>query len=250
MKLRKFKNKISNYFYMSKQEHYRKIYQQIKPGWKDCLKKYIEIINKEIDRNTRILDIGCGHADFLKSVYAKTKHTYGLDPDRGALEKNKIIQHKTVGNADKLPYPDNFFDLVVSAFTLEHLDDPKKIFSEIYRTLKPGGKTIFLTPNVYNYVIWITRLIPDCFHDCIARRLYGRQKNDTYPKKYKINSVKKISNILLPIGFKKSAVILRSDPTYISFNDTLFKLACYIEKLLSKKCFQFAKVHIIGVYQK
>ena len=65
-----------------------------------------------------------------------------------------------------------------------------------------------------------------------------------------INSVKKIARTLEPIGFKKVRLFLNGDPTYISFNRPLFVLACAIEKILACRPFTFAKVHLVGVYEK
>lgn len=235
---------------MNKQELYRNKYKSINPKWKDSLNLYIDLIAQETNTNTKILDIGCGHADFLKSVYAKTPYTYGFDSDNQALAKNTIIKNKIVGTAERLPFEDNFFDLVVSAWVLEHLDSPDKVFQEILRVLKPKGKVIFLTPNFWNYVVWINRLIPHILQDFLTQKLYNRQKSDAYPVRYKINSVKKINKLLLKIGFKKFELILNGDPSYISFNNFLFKIACFIEYILDKRILRAFKVHIIGVYKK
>lgn len=176
---------------MNKQEHYRQKYRRLKPKWLDSLNLYRNLIDSYITLETRILDVGCGHGDFLKPVHDKTIYSYGLDPDEDVLAKNTFIKSKTVGIVEKLPFENNFFDLVISAWVLEHLPDPQKAFQEIFRVLKPGGKIIFLTPNVWNYNVWIIRFIPKKFHDFFTRKLYDRQEHDTCPKQYKINSVKK-----------------------------------------------------------
>lgn len=235
---------------MRKQEFYRQEYRRLTPNWRDSLTIYRDIIEQATNADTRILDVGCGHGDFLKPVYDKTSHTYGLDPDKEALGKNKLIKNKVVGTVEEIPFESNFFDLVVSAWVLEHLTDPQRAFEEIFRVLKPGGKVIFLTPNVWNYNVWIIRLIPDQFHDFFTRKLYGRQEHDTYPKQYNFNSAQKIAKTLQPIGFKKSQLILNGDPSYISFNRPLFALGRLLEKILDFKPFNFAKVHLIGVYEK
>ena len=235
---------------MNKQKYYRQKYHHLKPEWQDSLNLYRNLIDSYTNSETKILDVGCGHGDFLKPVYSKTIHSYGLDPDEKALAKNTFIKNKIVGTVEKMPFENNFFDLVVSAWVLEHLSSPQKAFQEIFRVLKPGGKVIFLTPNVWNYNVWIIRLIPEKFHDFLTRKLYDRQEHDTYPKQYKINSVKKIANTLEPIGFKKCQLILNGDPSYISFNTMLFKLACFLEKIMDLKSLHFMKVHLIGVYEK
>lgn len=93
-------------------------------------------------------------------------------------------------------------------------------------------------------------MIPNVFHDFFTRKLYDRQEGDTYPVRYKINSVKRIEKTLGPIGFKKSQVILNGDPSYISFNRPLFAFACLLEKILDLRPLHFGKVHLIGVYEK
>lgn len=235
---------------MNQQKFYRKKYRKLNPLWIDSLAIYKSIVNQNINQKTKVLDIGCGHSDFMGQVFNKTKHTYGIDSDKKAIAKNAIIKNKIVGSVNDMPFADNFFDLIISAWTLEHLDDPREAFKEIYRVLKPKGKIVFLTPNIWNYNIWIIRAIPNIFHKPIVRYLYNRQDGDTYPKKYKINSIKKIDEVFLSIGFKKSQIILNGDPSYISFSKYLFKFACLIERLFNKKSLNFAKVHIIGIYQK
>ena len=131
---------------VGRQEFYRQEYRRSKLEWQDSLSLYRELIDQNTQKDTRILDIGCGHGDFVKSVYIKTPHTYGIDPDEQALSKNAIIRNKVVGTTDYLPFSNNFFDLVVSAWVLEHLDHPETAFREIYRVLKPGGLVFGVQP--------------------------------------------------------------------------------------------------------
>ncbi len=52
------------------------------------------------------------------------------------------------------------FDIVVTQDVLEHVYDPAKTFSEIARTLKPGGAHIFTTPLINKHqpsIVWATK---------------------------------------------------------------------------------------------
>jgi len=52
------------------------------------------------------------------------------------------------GCVDDLPYPDNYFDVIVLSEVLEHLPySPLKMFREFKRVLKPGGAVQISTPN-------------------------------------------------------------------------------------------------------
>ena len=73
----------------------------------------------------KILDIGCGKGfllyDFLKVV--PNAEIYGIDISEYAISncKPEIRNRLQVGNANKLPWADNTFDLVVSITTLHNL---------------------------------------------------------------------------------------------------------------------------------
>jgi ubiquinone/menaquinone biosynthesis C-methylase UbiE len=70
------------------------------------------------------------------------------------LEINGIITNKplnsqinidyVLGNVEKLPFPDETFDSVVSTLIYCSVDNPDKALSEVYRVLKPGGKMYFI----------------------------------------------------------------------------------------------------------
>lgn len=234
----------------NRQEHYRQRYSQLKPGWRHSLHIFRDVVDRGLLAGMRVLDIGCGHADFLAPVYARTSYTVGLDPDHYALDRNTIIRHRLVGLADDLPFADASFDLVIAVWLLEHLAQPEQTFYEIHRVIKPGGKTIFLTPNAWNYNTWIIRFTPQWLHGWLNRKLHGRMEHDTYPIRYRFNTVGKIDRTLTAIGFRQTNVTYHGDPTYISLNEILFRLACLIESALDTPMLQHARVHLIGVYEK
>jgi SAM-dependent methyltransferase len=48
-----------------------------------------------------------------------------------------------VADAERIPYPDNSFDLVVGHAVLHHIPDVPAAFGEVLRVLKPGGRFVF-----------------------------------------------------------------------------------------------------------
>jgi SAM-dependent methyltransferase len=86
------------------------------------------------------LDIGCGHKPYEKTFFAGASNYVGMDylTDRS--------QPDIVGSATEIPLPDSSFDTVVCTEVLEHVPDPAKAFSQVYRVLKPGGNLILSTP--------------------------------------------------------------------------------------------------------
>jgi len=97
----------------------------------------------------KILDVGAGTGRL--SVYLENRgaEVTALDASEKMLEmlkrKNKNIK-TVVGEAENLPFGDNFFDVVAAAFLIVHLKDPAKFFDEAYRVLKDNG--IFVVTNI------------------------------------------------------------------------------------------------------
>lgn len=235
---------------MNRQEYYRQQYGRRKPGWRHSLFIFRDVMDRYVFPAARVLDIGCGHADFLAPTYRRAPFTLGLDPDTHALGKNTTVSHRAAGLAGALPFGGGVFDVVTSVWLCEHLDDPVRAFREMCRVLKPGGHVIFLTPNAWNYNTWLIRLTPHALHDLLSRKLHGRQSRDTYPVRYRFNTARTIDRALGAIGFRRAELIFHGDPTYISFNRPLFELASAVERLLDSPALQPARVHLIGVYQK
>lgn len=234
---------------MDKQNVWREKYQKIKPAWTDSLSLYQKQVRANFSHQKKILDIGCGHADYFKDIYKNNSNIIGLDPDKNALNKNKIIKNKIVATIEKIPLPDNSTDLIICAFVLEHIENPGAAISEVSRVLAPGGKFIFLTPNKNNYVVFLNRTIPHLFHGFFTKKLYGREENDTYLVRYKLNTERKIDELTGKNDLKREQLIFNEDPSYISFNYLLFYASVLIEKIINK-FFAKNKVHLIGVYIK
>jgi len=115
-------------------------------------KKRLQIANKLIPpelREGKILDVGCGsYPYFLINTVFEDK--YGLDPSVSSDVGNiKIKKLNAVGT--KLPYKDNFFDVVTMLAVFEHIERDKLVgvVKEIRRVLKPGGRFILTTPCVW-----------------------------------------------------------------------------------------------------
>jgi predicted SAM-dependent methyltransferase len=53
-------------------------------------------------------------------------------------------------DATDIQYKENYFDCVYASHILEHIIEDKKAISEIFRTLKPGGKLITMVPLLWN----------------------------------------------------------------------------------------------------
>ncbi|HII91180.1 MAG TPA: methyltransferase domain-containing protein [Methanosarcina sp.] len=107
-------------------------------------------------RKLRVLDVGTG-CGFLAILLAKEGHEItGVDISPLMLEEaaycanaHKVIVDFRLSNAEKLPFEDDSFDLIISRNLIWTLQNPEKAFSEWYRILKPKGMLIYLDANFY-----------------------------------------------------------------------------------------------------
>lgn len=98
-----------------------------------------------------VLDLGCGNG--LSTSHIKGKFVVGLDLSQTQMIRAKSKFKKTnyvVGDASKLPFKTNSFDLVVAINLLHHIKNSDKVIDEVYRILKKGGKFLTVDPNLYN----------------------------------------------------------------------------------------------------
>jgi len=94
-----------------------------------------------------ILDAGCGHGNIVVDEFRKNiKKAVGIDFNKEATSKNVCLDEIVIGDLEKMPFSSESFDVVLSLWVLEHLENPLKVLSEIYRVLKPGGAFFFVTP--------------------------------------------------------------------------------------------------------
>jgi SAM-dependent methyltransferase len=102
----------------------------------------------KIQNNSLILDLGCGRGEFLNELINNGMEGHGIDISDFAIEFCPKAKINVIDiEKEKIPYPDNTFDVVYSKSFVEHFYYPEKIFNEIYRVLKPGGTIITLTPE-------------------------------------------------------------------------------------------------------
>ncbi len=141
-------------------------------------------------KNKKLLDVGSGWGEHLAETHKRGAIVYGIEPDDELLEiidlllkSEKISENTTIkkGYAEKIPFEDNFFDIVICIHVLEHVYDVKKSIKEMIRVLKKGGHLYLACPNYLypqegHYKIKWFPLMPK-FLGKVYLRLKGRNPN-------------------------------------------------------------------------
>lgn len=155
-----------------------------KNGWKKAIEDEYEDINSSwissqsraegiylsgIDKNSVVLDAGCGWGALSCTITPIAKEIYGVDSNNYGLEFAKLrceqdnITNAYFSNSDigKLPFKDDFFDLVILNGVLEWTplaypeltpDNAQRvILKELHRVLKKGGQIFIAIENRYGF---------------------------------------------------------------------------------------------------
>lgn len=115
-------------------------------------KKAIKMLQE--DQPKLILDIATGTGDFaIEALALNPDKVIGVDISEGMLEegrkkmKKKKLDHLIelqLGDSEKLLFPENNFDAVIVSFGVRNFENLEKGLSDMYRVLKPGGKTVIV----------------------------------------------------------------------------------------------------------
>ncbi len=221
------------------------------PGYESAKDYAKQFLNNNLQQGDVVLDLGCGvHSEDFAAVKHKIK-LVGVDFDEQSGQANRLLDEFKQADLNKtLPFNDNSFDVVYSRFVIEHLQNPTQTYQEVCRVLKPGGYFIILTPNLYNKLIFFSKILPISLHKILRAKLTGVKEEEVFPTYYRSNRPAKIKKQLKHSGFKNIKIIKKGGMfEYFMANKFLFILMIYWEKL-TDYIFKFSKLHLIIICQK
>jgi SAM-dependent methyltransferase len=113
-------------------------------------------------RGRSVLEVGCGAGVDLARFAKGGAEVTGVDLAASAIElaranfaQQELDGRFEVADGERLPFPDNAFDLVFAHGVVQYTANPRRLVEECRRVLKPGGQAIF---QVYNRISWLNAL--------------------------------------------------------------------------------------------
>jgi SAM-dependent methyltransferase len=134
------------------------------------------------DQPIQVLEAGCGQRWLLK-LDGKAFRLIGIDIDKDALEirKNvrKDLDEAIHGDLRTAAFGDRQFDVVYSAFVLEHIEGAEDVLARMTSWLKPNGIIVIEIPDPDSVKGLITRITPHWFHVLYYRTILGKKSAGT-----------------------------------------------------------------------
>jgi malonyl-ACP O-methyltransferase BioC len=147
-----FDKKIIDYNFSSKVNEYNlKANIQKKVAKKLC-KIFIENSAGKTPNKIKILDLGSGTSFVSRNLLKNIDNCeiYELDLSLKMLnnyQKNSKKISKICGDIENLPFVESSFDVIISSFSLQWLENFDNLFSNLYKILKPRGILAFSIPD-------------------------------------------------------------------------------------------------------
>lgn len=147
-----------------------------------------------------VLDIGAGGGDDLETARRCSPNSclYAVEsypPNVERLRQKSIEVVQANVERESLPFPDEFFDVVMSNQTLEHVKEIFWILHNASKTLKVGGRLIIGVPNLasaHNRLLLLAGRQPTCLQNASAH-VRGYTRDDllrmfrkVFPDGYKV----------------------------------------------------------------
>jgi demethylmenaquinone methyltransferase/2-methoxy-6-polyprenyl-1,4-benzoquinol methylase len=109
-----------------------------------------------IDRTDRVLDVGCGTGFGTAGLLDHTDRVDALDQSPEQLDQarakfgddDRVTLHR--GDAERLPFADDSFDVGWSSGSIEYWPNPVEALRELRRVAKPGGQVLVVGPDAPN----------------------------------------------------------------------------------------------------
>jgi ubiquinone/menaquinone biosynthesis C-methylase UbiE len=237
----------------SKDERYQKcqaIFQRWYPGFKDAGQRYQEILHDLVDRQTFVLDLGCGRMSLAAEQIGRAGLSVGLDPSLPDLIHNRDVTYRVGGSGEELPFASSSLDLIVSQWTVEHLAQPQVVFNEMARVLRPGGRVVVFTTNANNYIPLVSRIMPDQMQEVLIERLLRRPSHETFPTYFRANTRRSLDRLARGSGLVLEECTYVGNPFYFAFSPLLFRFALLFEKLTDLRPLQGFKLYLLATLHR
>lgn len=190
-------------------------------------------VNRFLKPEHTLLDAGCGRtAPVLATYRGRAARLIGIDVVDFTESIPGIELYK--GDLSKTGLPDASVDIIMARSVMEHVADPVAVYREFARILRPGGRFIFLTANMWDYASLIAAIVPNRWHPWIVARTEGREEEDVFPIEYKSNTRRAINRSAAAAELRVERFSYHGQyPGYFMFNGALFFIATGYEKLIS-----------------
>jgi len=207
------------------------------------------------DQNARLLEVGCGTRSVVGSRLRDQDyqfHLHGLDLDPYAAD-NEYVDEVVIADATQMPFKNGSYDIVVSHYMLEHLEDCRQTLEEMSRVVSKNGLMVLVFPNPTAPDSLITRLTPFKFH-IFFRKVISRlpdAEKKSFPTFFSFGSVGNVAKWLRENGFSETKAVFFAE-TYFRFRTwrLIGRLMILYCRMLTRLGLEGLMSSVVGIARK
>jgi SAM-dependent methyltransferase len=218
------------------QQRYLEKYYFGRPGSVHPAVEWENFVRSHTPERGRVLEIGGGPEDWTTRVLReRAGEIVGLDID-DVIRTNRYLDQAVVYDGNRMPPLNGRFDLAISRWVVEHIENPALHFEEVHRVLSPGGVYIFRTVNLFHYMASVSRITPHRLQIPLARwlRHVPSDGHDPYPTVYRANTRHRIRSLAEAAGFRPVMIRMHEPfPAYGMGSRLMFYVLMGYERLVN-----------------
>lgn len=201
---------------------------------------------------TAWLDVGGGRDIFPSNekladlLATRCRLLVSVDPSENVLENH--FAHERVRCLVEDYQTDYRFDIATMRMVAEHIEEPDRSITALYRLVKPGGCVVVYTVNKWSPSSVVAALTPMGAHHTVKRFLWNTEERDTFPVFYRMNTHRQMKSAFQRNGFEEERFEYLNDCR--SFAKWRFT---FTAEILAAKLLKVAKVPypencLLGLY--
>jgi SAM-dependent methyltransferase len=206
------------------------------PHFRGMYDRFSDVFHHYVRAGDIMLDAGCGSGRVFQYYFDERQRPrliVGVDvtTEPGG---NRNIDAAARADLAALPFPDATFDVAISSHVAEHLTQPERVFGELARVLKPGGRLFVLTPNRWHYVTISSALLPHAFH-VQFNRWRGVDTHDIFPTVYRANTARRLRSLYDRAGLAVDRIEqFETEPEYLAFSTPAYAVGVAYERIVNR----------------
>jgi len=229
----------------------RRLHARLLPRARDGYSAYMGFLDRYCLPGSTVVDLGCGEEAYLGFLLERAGEVVGVDARRLEGPYGRYLE----ADFDReLPLGEESVDLAACKFLLEHLREPGRFLSGLYRALKPGGHLVIMTSNILYYPyaanFALSRVLPQSARMRLVSLFSGRREGEIFPVYYRCNTPRSLRRKLREAGFQVTHLETYGDYLVSAFCRPLGALAVLYEAAVSRLGLKGAGGFMVAVGEK